>query len=141
MTSILIEKELAYPVETVWAILGDFGNLGWVEGPERIEIIGEGVGMTRRVHMTGMDPIDEILESIDEANLSFSYSIPNMPMPVTDYLSSVKLEDKGDGTTRVHWACTCTPTDANMAEADVEAMLNGTYQQLLSWLDAHLASQ
>jgi hypothetical protein len=28
-----------------------------------------------------------------------------------------------------------------MAEADVEAMLNGTYQQLLGWLDAHLASQ
>ncbi len=141
MTSILIEKDLAHPVAKVWAVLGDFGNLSWAEGPVRVEVIGEGAGMMRRIHMTGMDPIDEILESIDEASLSFSYSIPNMPMPVTDYLSSVKVQDNGDGTTKVHWSCTCTPTDANMAEADVEAMLTGTYQQLLGWLDAHLASQ
>lgn len=132
---------MAYPAEKVWAVLGDFGNMSWIEGPERIEVIGEGIGMTRRIHMAGIDPIDEILESLDEANLSFSYSIPNMPMPVTDYLASVRLEATGDGTSRVYWSCTCTASDKNMTEADVETMLTGTYQQLLGWLGAHLASQ
>ena len=141
MTSILIEKDMDYPVEKVWAILGDFGNLSWVEGPERIEVIGDGVGMTRRVHMAGIDPINEVLETMDEPNLSFSYSIPNMPMPVTDYLASVKVEGQGESSTKIYWSCTCTPTDSNMVEADVEAMLTDTYQQLLGWLDAHLAKQ
>ena len=97
--------------------------------------------MTRRVHMAGIDPINEVLETMDEPNLSFSYSIPNMPMPVTDYLASVKVEGQGESSTKIYWSCTCTPTDSNMVEADVEAMLTDTYQQLLGWLDAHLAKQ
>jgi uncharacterized protein YndB with AHSA1/START domain len=142
MVSVLLEQDMAHPVEKVWEILGDFGNLGWIDGPERIEVIGEGVGMTRRVHMTGMDPIDEVLQSIDETKLSFSYAIPRgLPFPVKDYLSSVRLETKSSGTTTVYWSCTCEGIDDSMPDKDIQAILQGTYQQMLDWLDAHLASR
>ena len=135
MIKVNIEKELDAPVSKVWELLENFGNLDWYPGWERIEVIGSGIGMTRRIHMTGMDPIDESLETMDPASRSFSYTIPKMPMPVSEYRASVELKslDNGDRTL-AHWRCEARPE--GIPEADGQAMLEGVYADMLAKLEA-----
>lgn len=141
MAGISFERELPFAAATVWAVLEDFGNMAWA-GVKQVEVIGSGIGMTRRLHMDGMDPIDEVLESQDPATMSFSYSIPRgIPLPVTDYLASARIESIDEGRCRAHWSCTCTPTDATMDEAQLEEMLHGTYTLLLDMVENYLTQQ
>jgi hypothetical protein len=141
MVDVKLVRDLDYPVATVWGLLGDYGNMSWMDGPPKHEIVGEGVGMIRRVLMEGMDPIDEVLESYDDATMSYSYSIPRgMPLPVTDYLSSCRVEERESGHARVHWSCRCTPVNGSMSEADTQALLEDTYNMMLNWLEDYLKS-
>lgn len=135
MIEVDVVKELDAPVSKVWEMLENFGNLDWYPGWDRIEVLGSGVGMTRRIHMTGMDPIDEILESMNAASRSFSYTIPKMPMPVSEYRASVEVHSVDDGArTKVHWHCTAKPE--GIPEADAQAMLEGIYADMLAKLEA-----
>lgn len=142
MVNVKLIRDLDFPAEQVWAVLEDYGNLEWAMGPPRVEIIGEGIGMVRRVLIEGMDPIDEVLEAMDPADMSFAYSIPRgLPLPLTDYRSSARVEARADGCARVHWTCQCTPTDPGMTEADTERLMHDTYNSLLDSLAAFLAKQ
>ncbi len=66
------QRQFNHPASAVWAVLEEFGNLDWTEGVERIELIGDGVGMIRRLFMPGMDPIDEQLTAVDSEAMWFS---------------------------------------------------------------------
>lgn len=142
MAGIAFERELPFSATSVWEVLEDFGNMAWAPGVKQVEIIGSGIGMTRRLHMDGMEPIDEVLESQDPATMSFSYSIPRgIPLPVSDYLASARIEAIDDKRCRAHWSCTCTPTDDSTDEAQLEKMLHGTYTLLLDMVEAYLAKR
>ncbi len=142
MVEVKLERDLDFPADRVWAVLEDYGNMEWAMGPPRVEVIGEGIGMTRRILMDGMEPIDEVLESMDPDTMSFSYSIPRgLPLPLTDYRSSARLEARPEGGTRVYWSCQCTPTDPGMSEADTESLMQGTYNALLDSLEEFLRRQ
>lgn len=134
MIKVNIEMELDAPVNRVWELLENFGNLDWYPGWEKLDVIGSGVGMTRRIHMTGMDPIDEILESMDAASRSFSYSIPKMPMPVSEYRASVEVQPLDDGArSKVNWRCEAKPE--GISESEGQAMLEGIYADMLAKLE------
>lgn len=134
MIKVDVVKELDAPVSRVWELLQNFGNLDWYPGWDSIEVIGSGIGMTRRIHMTGMDPIDEILESMDAASMSFSYVIPKMPMPVSEYRASVEIKALDNGErTLANWRCSAKPE--GIPEADAQAMLEGIYADLLAKLE------
>ncbi len=142
MVEVKLERDLDFPAARVWAVLEDYGNMEWAMGPPRVEVIGEGIGMIRRILMDGMDPIDEVLESMDPDTMSLSYSIPRgLPLPLTDYRSSARLEELPEGGTRVYWSCQCTPTDPGMSEADTESLMQGTYNALLDSLEEFLRRQ
>ena len=97
--------------------------------------------MARR-YPDGMDPIDEVLESQDPASMSFSYSIPRgIPLPVTDYLASARIEALDGGNCRAHWSCQCTPTDDSVSSEELEAMMHGTYELLLNMVESFLTEQ
>jgi hypothetical protein len=142
MVEVTLERDLDFPADRVWAVLEDYGNMEWAMGPPKVEVIGEGIGMVRRVIVAGMDPIDEVLESMDPATRSFSYTIPRgLPLPLTDYRSSCHLEERIDGGTRVHWSCECRPTDQAMSQADTESLMHSTYNALLDSLEDFLQRQ
>jgi hypothetical protein len=134
-----VQRDLAHPAQRVWGILGDFGNMSWTVGTERVEIIGEGPGMIRRLYMPGLsEPIDEVLESIEPAARSYSYTIPRgLPMPISNYLAKVRLEELPSGGCRVHWSATGDAVGVSGDEA--AAILDGAYAQLLGWLEDALA--
>ena len=142
MVHIDFQRELPFPAARVWALLEDFGNMQWAPGVKRVELIGEGIGMTRRLHMDGMDPIDEVLEAQDPTTMSFQYSIPRgIPLPVADYLASARIEALDENRCTAHWSCQCRPTDPAVSEEELESMMRGTYQLLLDMVEAFLHEQ
>jgi hypothetical protein len=139
MVTVHFEREVDLPAQQIWAILEDFGNMAWAEGVTRTEILGEGVGMTRRLHMPGMEPIDEVLESMDAPNMTYSYSIPKgLPLPISDYVATARLEPLDDQTTRITWQCNCTPDDPGMSFEELEAMVHATYNLLVDMVTRYL---
>ncbi|NRA42507.1 MAG: SRPBCC family protein [Pseudomonadales bacterium] len=125
-------------IDKVWPVLEDFGNITlWVPGIDKVEVIGEGVGMIRRIYVEGLDePIDEQLNSINAAEFSFSYAIPQgLPLPLSDYSASAKLKPIDDKSCEVCWQSNCIAD--GVSQQDAEAMIKATYQQLIDWLKAY----
>lgn len=134
-----VQRELEYSADTVWALLEDFGNMSWAPGIQKMEVEGQGPGMVRKIYMGDGPSIDERLDSIDPARRYLEYSIPaNNPMPVTDYKASAQVTALSDGRCRVDWRSSATP--AGMSDEEAVQILNGAYNMMLDWIDAHLGA-
>jgi hypothetical protein len=132
-----VTREYNFPASTVWAVLADFGDLSWADNPPT-EVIGSGPGMIRRITMPGMAPIDEQLETLDHAARTLSYTIPRgLPMPVRDYAAVIRVEETGNGSSRVRWNATAIPV--GVSAEDAGQIINGAYTQMLGWLQERLA--
>ena len=53
MVEAKLVRELDFPAQRVWAVLEDFGNMEWAMGPPKVEVLGTGEGMTRRILREG----------------------------------------------------------------------------------------
>lgn len=137
MVEVTVVKTIAANVDSVWAMLDDFGNMEWVPGADNVEVIGEGVGMTRRLHIPGIDtPIDEILSAKDVAAKTFSYTIPkNAVIPFDNYKADISVSGD-DASATVNWYCSFEQGD--MPEKDAKEMINGSYTMMLDALEAKL---
>lgn len=128
----------ASPAE-VWAAIGKFSDLGWhpavaaTDAPK-----GEAVGGLRTLTLGGPGgpTLVEALTAYDAAGLSYSYSIPEPRvaiLPVTDYASTVKVEDQG-GKALVLWSAAFRRGDpganppAELNDAAALKAVEGLYQ-------------
>ena len=59
------------------------------------------------------------------------------PMPVTDYLATVRVEELGAGRCRVHWSATADAQGISSEQA--AEILSGVYGQMLGWVADALA--
>lgn len=133
MIELTVTRTLNASSDKVWAILGDFGNLSWVPGPEKVEVIGSGIGMIRRLYMSGMAPFDEILQSLSADQKTFSYTVPqNTFIPFDNYNADVTVSEVTDSTSQVIWHCTLDSGD--MPEADAKSMMKATFEMMLNAL-------
>ena len=132
----------AAPAE-LWALCGNFGEVGWLPGPERVETVGEGVGMTRRLHIPGLEePIEETLESFDEARRQLSYRVKKNPfVPYENYRARLSVEAAEAGSqVRIESSFELDP--AALAEADspaaaeqaARAAMTGIYAMMMDAL-------
>ena len=131
MGKIELSEEMAAPASAAWEKLADFGGLDWMPGVEKVEVEGEGIGAVRTVSMGPMN-IKERLESFDDAGRSLSYSITEGPMPVENYLATIRVSESGDGC-RVDWSASFDLPEGVPAEA-IENGLNGAYGGALAAL-------
>lgn len=132
----------ATPAE-LWALCGNFGEIGWLPGPERVETVGEGVGMTRRLHIPGLDePIEETLESLDEANRQLSYRVRKNPfVPYDNYRARLSVEASQAGS-QVRIESAFELDQATLAGADspaaaeqaARAAMTGVYAMMMDAL-------
>ena len=133
-----VVRELEAPVDDVWAVVSNFGDVSWAAPDAQVDVIGEGVGMIRRLHMPG-GAVDEVLETRDAEARSFSYTIPGaMPMPVTDFRAWVQLEQIDAANTRISWNASAKALPGSTG-AEGQAIFEGLYGDLLNALEAHLA--
>lgn len=130
-------REIPLPAAKLWAVIEDFGNISWAPGIDRVEVIGSGNGMIRRIHMAGLpEPIDEQLVSMDAAAMKMRYAIPRgLPMPLDDYYANAHLEKISDTSTRVSWEGEFNPR--GISEDDAGAIIKDIYNQLIDWLSNH----
>ncbi len=116
-----VTHEFATSADALWAILGDFSNLSWVPLVDHHEFEGEGPGMTRHMYLDETNAIVERLESVDDETRTVSYSIPiNNPLPITDYLATMTVHERGADSCELEWSCTWSePVDMTEEEAVV----------------------
>lgn len=128
MAKVSLSTELPVPVDEVWKLVGRFNGLpDWHPAVEKSEQKGEGVGSTRTLRLVGGGTIVERLESIDDKERLYSYSIVDSPLPVANYRSTVRVRDAGNGkATVVEWSSEFAPAGGDGAEA-IKA-IQGIYQ-------------
>jgi carbon monoxide dehydrogenase subunit G len=120
-------EEVAAPAAKAWAVMRGFGDVAqWMQGLESCELSGSGVGAVRTLTMPGGLRIQERLEAFDDAGRSFSYAIVgNSPLPLRDYLSTVKIRETGPGSCEVAWDGRFEPNPGS--EGSMQRMVRGIY--------------
>ena len=126
--------EITASPNEVWQLIGGFGSLpDWLPCIPESEL-SEG-GRVRHLTNSGGEIIVERLVKFDDAALSYTYAILQAPFPVTNYLSTLRVWETGDGSgSRVEWLGQFTPNGVS----DLEAfrLFQGIYENGLKALAA-----
>ena len=137
MYKIDIQQALQAPLDAVWSLVANFGDISWYPGPESVVTEGEGIGQLRRIRMPGMDqPIEEILEQCDEATHSIAYRIPATGANIMeDYKVQVQLTPTENGC-EAHWLAEFSGIkDELLPGEQMVAIMEDTYRGMLTALE------
>lgn len=105
----VVEKiEINAPVDKVWAVIGNFQDLGWVPGVAKTEGTGGNTpdSAKRRLTLSSGGAIDELLTKYDAQEHSLGYRIEQVDvkvLPVNNYSSMLAVTAGGDGKSVVEW--------------------------------------
>ena len=133
MATARVTRSLDVPADRLWKLVAAFGDTSWMPGPPKVDVVGTGPGMERRIH-AGEKVIHERLESVDEAGRTLVYTIPvNVPFPVTDYRATMRVRAAGAGS-ELDWSVSFTPAGAS--EEDARKAIEGMYGVMIGWIEA-----
>jgi hypothetical protein len=93
--------------DKVWALIGNFQDMGWHPAIDKTEGAGgnDPATATRKLTLKGGGTIEEKLNKYDAAGKSLSYEISNVDvkvLPVSNYSSTLSVKGDGDKST-VEW--------------------------------------
>jgi hypothetical protein len=124
MTKVSMSTKLNASADQVWSLIGGFNALpDWLPPIEKSEL--EEDGQTRRLSLVGGGTVIEKQEKIDENERSCTYSIVDSPLPLNNYLATLKAIEDDDGCT-VDWSSQFDPAGATEDEA--ADVVRGIYQ-------------
>ena len=128
MTKVDVSTELAVPAQAVWRVIGSFGGLpDWHPAVEKSEQKEENGTTVRTLSLAGGGTIVERLESVDDNERAYTYSIVSGPLPVADYIATLRVrENDGGQDCTIQWSSEFTPSGA--AESDAVAAIRGVYE-------------
>ena len=125
MAQINMKADLDVAADEVWNLIGGFNALpDWHPAVENSELQEE--GSVRKLSLAGGGTIIEKLERVDDLERVYSYSIEESPFPVTNYKSTIKVIDEGNGKATVEWSSEFNPEGAS--EQDAIDVIQGIYQ-------------
>jgi len=128
-----IKQEIGVPAQRLWDLAADFGNVGWIQGLEKVEVKGDGPGMVRIVN----GAIHEKLETLDPARRVLTYTIgEGLPFPVKNYHSTMKIEAAGADRCSLEWTCRAEPD--GVTDEQVGEMIRGMYTTMIGWITDYL---
>ncbi len=119
-----MEITIDRPVDDVWAVVGNFGDMSWMPGVDSCELEGD----DRVLTMFGMRVVEH-LHGRDEEACVISYGISDGDLKFDQHLATVTITPEGDGS-RVTW-------DVEVDDAATE-MMGKSYQKGLEALKASL---
>jgi hypothetical protein len=100
------QVEINAPPEKVWAVIGNFQDMGWHPVVAKTEGAGGNEqGATRTLTLQSGGKIHEKLNKYDKEGRSLSYEITEvdvMVLPVTNYSSTLAVKGEG-GKSTVEW--------------------------------------
>jgi uncharacterized protein YndB with AHSA1/START domain len=99
---ISVQRRMAAPANSVWALFADFPNLArhW-HGLRATRAIGNqvtGLGARRHVELKPMGSMDETATTWDEGRRIGTHNQPSAAVPFKEASSMLTLEPDGDGT-------------------------------------------
>ncbi len=136
MGEVIVRRRVGASADTVWDLMSNFGGLvEWNEGIESCTLEGEGVGAVRTLGMPGGLTIQERLETHEAGDKHYAYAIVGgTPLPFTDYLAHVRIEEAGDDACLVDWRSSFEAEDAAVATK----IITGIYASGLAAVGKHL---
>src|SRR5271163_2662676 len=117
MPSAKTTADINLPPDELWQIIGGFGSRpDWI--PEVCQSrLGDG-GRVRYLHDPIGRPFVEKLELYDAAARSYSYSIVESPIAVSDYLATISVSPVNGGReSHVEWSTRFTPAGISEQQA------------------------
>ncbi|HMO08589.1 MAG TPA: SRPBCC family protein [Paracoccaceae bacterium] len=100
---------LPAPVEAVWEVIRDFnGHDRWhpIVADSHVErgLPSDRVGCVRNFHLQDGSNLRELLLTLSDADMAFSYCLLETPVPLLNYVAHVRLISVTDGdATFWHW--------------------------------------
>lgn len=128
MAEVKVVENLSCGASVVWELIRDFGAVQkWSgEAIASCTVEGQGVGAVRTIGLSGGAEIRERLEAFDDTGRSMSYAIVGeSPLPVRDYLSTVRVNELGDDRCEIDWSSRFEPTGAS--DGQVQGIVKGIY--------------
>ena len=127
MSKVSMSARLPAPVDEVWKRIGDFNALcDWHPAVDKSEVDGKGEGSVRKLTLVGGGTIVERLERLDEDGYQYVYSITDSPLPVSNYVATLRVRDEGDGkASLVEWSSEFEPV--GVPENDAIKVIQGIY--------------
>ncbi len=123
MARISMSTTLKVPADNLWKLVGDFNGMAdWHPAFARSEL--EEGGRRRRLTLADGGEVYEQLESRDDAQRTYAYTIIDSPLDVVNYLSRVAVIDAGDGNSTFVWACEFSSENS---EAEMVQVLQDIY--------------
>ena len=121
-----METTVNASADKVWETIGDFNGLPeYVEAVINSQIQGEGIGTERTLTLSDGGEIIEKLEDYNPEDKMLKYSIVNSPLPVENYVSTMKVLAMGDDQCKVEWMSTFDAKGAS--ETDAKSVIEGIY--------------
>jgi hypothetical protein len=117
------EATIARSAEDVWAIVGNFGDLGWM-GIENCRLEGD----DRILDVRGVELVERQFAR-DDAQRTLTYGIVVSPMSIERHRATITVAPAGDGSL----VTMDVDTDDGMVD-----MMRSTYQHALDALKADL---
>ncbi len=138
--SALLERTLPKTRSEVFAALADFGGIGRIvpQIVKNVDLAGSGIGSCRTVELnpdSGLrgTVVERVEVSHDERIFSYSI-IGESPLPLSDYVAVVELEDAPNGQCKVRYGSNWVPD--GLPEAELKTMFEGLYGQILDGIEA-----
>jgi hypothetical protein len=113
-----------------WHAMRDFSAIARAGLAERVEMVGDGVGSSRHLHMPGGAVLVERLEARDEAAFTLTYAMTERgPMPLTHYQATLTVS--GDEHSSVV-AFNASYEPLGVSEEKANRMLGNVYRALIA---------
>ncbi len=133
MAGVSVTKSIDAPCTAVWDIVSEWGGTHkWIDGVGTVHTDGEGVGATRSAELDaslGGGRVSERLEHFDAGEMCFRYRLTEGPLPVRDYVATMRVAPDGPERAIVTWSSTWEPVGA--PEAEVREIFESLYRAAL----------
>lgn len=102
MVRVVKSTVLPAPAEAVWEVLRDFNGHDRWHPIVRDSVVEKGwppdrVGCVRRFHLQDGSELREMLLTLSDADMAFSYCLLDTPVPLLNYVAHVRLAPVTDG--------------------------------------------
>ncbi len=117
MSNVSMKTHLPVSASQVWQIIGGFNALpDWHPDVEKSELEEE--GQVRKLSLAGGGTIIERLEKIDDDARTYSYTITDSPLPLANYVATIKVTGEGEGC-KVEWSSEFEPVGGESEAVDI----------------------
>lgn len=123
MTNVSKSRRFNTSPEAMWKKIGDFKSFhAW--HPAIKNCASSQGGKVRELTLADGGRIFETL--LNDGVLTYTYRIDKSPLPVKNYVATLRVRDAGQGACRVEWEAKFEPAGAS--EAEVVKLIGGIFQ-------------